>query len=64
MVKYVSGVEESSSRVKLLEKLTPDSEFLLGLRDELAETLGNLNLYSFYETKKSPTVGQEVRRSV
>lgn len=61
MVKYVSGVEESSSRVKLLEKLTPDSEFLLGLRDELAETLSNLHLYSFYETKKSPTVGQEVR---
>lgn len=61
MVKHVSGVEKSSSRVKLLDTLTPDSEFLLGLRDDLAETLGKLRLYSFYETKKTPTVGQEVR---
>lgn len=61
MVKHVSGVEESSSRATLLDKLSPDSEFLRGLRDELAETLGKLHLYSFYETKKTPTVVQQVR---
>lgn len=61
MVSDMSGVEEPSSRLKLLQHLTCNSEFLLDLRDELTEIWGALQVFSFYETKKTPTVGQEVR---
>lgn len=60
MVHDMSGVGEPSSRLKLLYHLTSGSEFLLGLRDELTEIWDKLDVFSFYENKKTPTVRKKV----
>lgn len=61
MVNDMAEVGEPSSRLKLLYHLSRGSEFLLGLRDELTEIWDKLNISSFYENRKTPTVQKDVR---
>lgn len=61
MVHDMAEVGEPSSRLKLLYHLSGGSEFLLGLRDELTDIWDKLNIYSFYENRKTPTVRKDVR---
>lgn len=57
MVKDLKKDGDSSDAVlKLLEKLRRNSEFLITQRNDLVDIWDRLNLYSFYEKTKTPTV--------
>lgn len=47
---------KSLNRLRLLEHLSKDSEFLYHLRDSLPKIFDGIKVFSFYETKNTPTV--------
>lgn len=49
---------DSSAAAMLLEKLRQNSEFLISQRNDLVDIWDKINLYSFYEKVKTPTVVQ------
>jgi hypothetical protein len=57
-VKDMSRDGDSSAAVMLLEKLRQNSEFLISQRNDLVDIWDKINLYSFYEKVKTPTVVQ------
>lgn len=60
MVRDMSEHGTQSSRIKLINLLTGDSEFLEALRDSLTDIWDNLKVFSFYELWKTPTVQKEI----
>lgn len=56
MVEDITSSNKQSTRLKLLEQLREDSEFLEDQRERLIHIWARLRIISFYEMNETPTV--------
>lgn len=56
MVEDLTSSNKQSTRLRLLEQLREDSEYLEEQRERLIHIWSNMRIYSFYELKDTPTV--------